>query len=440
MATSSEALPEAEIWTRAVRLHGRMDVRLDTFRLPAPGPGEMLVRIVTDSVCMSSFKLMSLGEEHQRVTAGLAGRPVMLGHEFCAEILRVGERWRGHFHPGAKVAVQPVLDYLGRPDAIGYSYPFSGGSATLALLPSEVMESGCLLPYAGRGWFYGSLAEPVACVLRAFRSQIHRDADGELRPGPVPGGAMALLGAMGPMGMAALDCALRRNPAPGRIVVTSRNAAKLAEAERIFPAQAAKTRGIDLAYLHCPNTRELPQAVARWAMGKEDPARQFDDVFVFAPDRDLVEAGSGILGKGGCLNMFAGPTDHEFMAGINFYKVHYLGAHVTGTYAAQTRDMREALDGIASGAIDPSFLVTHVGGLDAVPDLLPRLPRIPGWKKLIYPSLNLPLFALQDLPALAASDAHFAKLAVLVAEGGNRWNAAAESFLLNHTPWMAPSP
>lgn len=429
--------------TRAIRMHGRMDARLDILDLPPMGPEEILARVVSDSVCMSSYKVLSLGTDHKRVPKNLDDQPVLLGHEFCGEIVAVGERWGHRYAPGMRFTVQPVLDYQGSPAAIGYSYPFAGGACTYTLLPREVMESDCLLPYSGKGWFYGSLAEPVACVLRAFRAQIHREAGGQLKTGLVPGGRVALLGAMGPMGMAALDCALHRDPKPGLVLVTSRSGEKLAEAERLFPAANAAREGICLLYLQVPDTRELPQAAAaelqRLGLGKEaDSAlKGFDDVFVFAPDRDLVEAGGELLGPGGCLNMFAGPMDKAFTAGLNFYKVHYLGAHVTGTYAAQTQDMREALAGMADGSLDPSFLITHVGGLESVTGLLPHLPQWPGWKKLIYPASNLPLFALADLPTLGRSDARFARLAELVAKHGQRWNVAAEDFLLSQDAWLA---
>ena len=53
--------------TRAVRLYGKSDLRLEEFDLPAVGDGEILIRIVSDSVCMSSYKTAIQGEDHIRV-------------------------------------------------------------------------------------------------------------------------------------------------------------------------------------------------------------------------------------------------------------------------------------------------------------------------------------------------------------------------------------
>ena len=50
-----------------------------------------------------------------------------------------------------------------------------------------------------------------------------------------------------------------------------------------------------------------------------------------APVRPLIEQGDAILTKDGCLNFFAGPSNTEFMAELNFYNVHYAFHHIVGT-------------------------------------------------------------------------------------------------------------
>ena len=44
----------------------------------------------------------------------------------------------------------------------------------------------------------------------------------------------------------------------------------------------------------------------------------FDDVFCYAPVAAVVELCSAVLGRDGCLNFFAGPTDKQFSAKMNF--------------------------------------------------------------------------------------------------------------------------
>ena len=52
---------------KAVRMHGENDLRLDTFELPEIKENEILVKVVSDSICMSSYKAVIQGSKHKRV-------------------------------------------------------------------------------------------------------------------------------------------------------------------------------------------------------------------------------------------------------------------------------------------------------------------------------------------------------------------------------------
>ena len=112
--------------------------------------------------------------------------------------------------------------------------------------------------------------------------------------------------------------------------------------------------------------------------------------------KPVVEQAGDILGYDGCLNFFAGPTNTQFKAEFNFYNVHYLYTHLVGTSGGNTDDMREAIEMMNAGKIDPAAMVTHIGGLNAVVDTVLNLPQIPGGKKLIYNQIDLPLTAIDD--------------------------------------------
>ncbi|MEA5031233.1 MAG: alcohol dehydrogenase catalytic domain-containing protein, partial [Sphaerochaeta sp.] len=116
--------------TRAVRLYGKNDLRIEEFELPAIKDNEILARIVTNSVCMSDHKAAEQGADHKRVPDDVAKNPVMLGHEFCGEIVEVGSVWASSFAAGDRFSIQPALNYKGTLDAPGYSYQYIGGDAT----------------------------------------------------------------------------------------------------------------------------------------------------------------------------------------------------------------------------------------------------------------------------------------------------------------------
>lgn len=47
--------------TTALRLYGKRDLRLETFALPEMQDDEILARVVTDSLCLSSWKEANQG-------------------------------------------------------------------------------------------------------------------------------------------------------------------------------------------------------------------------------------------------------------------------------------------------------------------------------------------------------------------------------------------
>ncbi len=421
--------------TTALRIYGKRDLRVEEFELPETGDDAILAEVVSNSICMSSHKAAEQGAEHKRVPDEVAKNPTIVGHEFSGRVLEVGSEWADRYHPGQMFAIQPALMYKGSTDAPGYSYQYVGGNATRVLIPREVMLMDCLLPYEGDAFFKASLAEPMSCVIGAFRAQYHwRPGTYEHRMGIRERGNCALLAAAGPMGLGAIDFALHGTRQPGRLLVTDIDPKRLRRAERLFPPEEAAADGVELEFL---NPAELPEGEDRVI----DYVRRFtegemmDDVFVFYPGELLVEQADAMLGRNGCLNFFAGPSDKDFSARFNFYNVHYEEHHIVGTSGGNTKDMRIALKLMSKGRLDPAAMVTHVGGLDAAADTILQLPELPGGKKLIYTQLRMPLTPIDQFEERAKSaegalSEVFSELARLVDEAGGRWNPEAERFVL----------
>ena len=99
--------------TKCVRLYGQNDLRLGTVELPEIKDDEILVKVISDSICMSSYKAAMQGSNHKRVPDDIAENPVIIGHEFCGEIVKVGSRWADQFKAGEKFGIQPAIDYYG---------------------------------------------------------------------------------------------------------------------------------------------------------------------------------------------------------------------------------------------------------------------------------------------------------------------------------------
>ncbi len=416
--------------TKAVRIYGVNDLRLEEFELPEIKDDEILAEVVSDSICMSSHKLAMQGDAHKRVRGPLAQEPAIIGHEFCGRLVKIGAKWTDQFKAGDKFAIQPAINYQGTLWAPGYSYKHIGGDATYIVIPAEVMEMGCLLPYQADAFFMGSLSEPMSCIVGAYHAQYHTTPGSyEHAMGIVPGGSLALLASVGPMGMGAIDYAIHAGRKPGRIVVTDIDDARLKRAASLITVEEARKNGIELIYV---NTKDIPDPVSH--LVSLNGGKKFDDVFCFAPVKPVVELADKLLGQDGCLNFFAGPNDPAFSASLNFYDVHYAAHHLVGTSGGNTDDIVESLAMMASRALKPEVMITHIGGLNAVAETTINLDKIPGAKKLIYTHKKLDLVAIADFAERGKADPFYAELARLTAANDGLWCKAAEDYLLAHAP------
>ncbi|MDR1389640.1 MAG: zinc-binding dehydrogenase [Treponema sp.] len=414
--------------TRAVRLYGADDLRLEEFELPEIKDDEILVRIISDSICMSTHKLMKQGKKHKRCPQNVDTNPVIIGHEFAGDIVTVGKKWRHEFSPGEKFAQQPALNYKGSLASPGYSYEFFGGAASYCIIPQEVMELGCLLHYEGDSYFDASLAEPVSCIIGGYHIMYHTNKrnyqhDMDIRTG----GSVLILGGAGPMGLGAVEYPLVGGNRPARIVVADVNNSRLERAKELISPDLAKQRGVELVYINTGETADPCAALAAVAGGAG-----YDDVFVYAPVRELAELGDKLMAFDGCLNFFAGPLDRNFSAMMNLYNCHYTGTHILGSTGGNTGDLKEALQLFTAKKMRPAVMVSHICGLDAVADATARLPELQAGKILSYPPVNLPLTALADFEERGVRDPLFAELAQSCAEHQGLWNVQAERILLKH--------
>lgn len=411
--------------TAGVRIYGKRDLHLESFDLPPIKDGELLVKIVSDSLCMSSFKAAELGGDHKRVPDDVAIHPTIIGHECCGVIIEVGSHWKDRFHPGDKFALQPALTTS--QNAIGYSFRYMGGNMLYGIIPEQYIEQDCVLPYEGEGFFGGSLAEPLSCVIGAAHASYHTNKGSYIhKMGIKNGGKTAILAGAGPMGLALTDYLIHSDHSPSLLVVTDIDRDRLDRAKSLLSPESAKNCGTELVYL---DTGSAPEPVSKL---RELSGGGFDDVFVFAPISGVVEQADAILAYDGCLNFFAGPIDTGFSALCNFYNVHYNAAHIVGTSGGNTDDMREALEMAARGKLNPAILVTHIGGLDAAASATLNLPNITGGKKVIYNHISLPLTAISDFSKIGTP--LFSRLDEICAENGGLWCAEAEAYLLENAP------
>jgi threonine dehydrogenase-like Zn-dependent dehydrogenase len=131
---------------------------------PEPGPGEVLVKTLACGICGSDLHVLE--QAARRMAAGESdgplgldlGRDVVMGHEFCAEVVDFGEATQRHLKPGTRVVSMPFLVRGELPRAVGYSHDCPGGyGEAMVLMESLLLEVPNGLPTE-----CAALTEPMA--------------------------------------------------------------------------------------------------------------------------------------------------------------------------------------------------------------------------------------------------------------------------------------
>ncbi len=417
------------IKTKGVRLHGADDIRFEEFEIPTPTSREVLIKVVSDSVCTSTYKAVRQGTAHKRVPPTVAETPIIIGHEMCGEILEVGADLQDKWQVGQKIVIQPALKLESGYDP-GYSYPYIGGNTQYAVVPEIVLERNCMIAYNGEGFFGGSLVESLGCVLRGFKGLYHTDYTNYIRTdGAKKGGRLAILGGAGPMGIGSIDMAIGYGGVR-QVVVTDLAEDRLGFARKQYSTQKAAANGAELIYLNTAGMTDPAEALIELSEGG------FDDVFVMVPVPALFNLAERICREDGCINFFAGPPIHDLQGSVNLYRIHYDGIHIVGTAGSIPQDTVETIDLIAANKLTPGAIVSHILGPRALPETIFAMEKPNGAKKVCYNHLDIPLIAIADLHELGKTDRLYKALAEIVDRNGGIWCVEAENYLLANAPQL----
>jgi len=83
--------------TKAVRLYGKQDLRLEEIELPSLTEDEILAKVVSHCICMSSYKANKPGTDHKRIPINVAESLITIGHEISGELVDIVANWKHKF-------------------------------------------------------------------------------------------------------------------------------------------------------------------------------------------------------------------------------------------------------------------------------------------------------------------------------------------------------
>jgi threonine dehydrogenase-like Zn-dependent dehydrogenase len=171
---------------------------IDDLPDPEPGPGEILVRTLACGICSADVQTLNDAqgwtdqiEDWGESRALDPAEDLVLGHEFCGEVLEYGPQTSNRLKRGTRMVAMPVLMRPGRVAPIGLSNDTPGGYAELMLI-SEPLA----MPVPnGLPSEIAALTEPMANGIHAVGKARLRDDDSPLVIGCGPAG-LAVIAAL----------------------------------------------------------------------------------------------------------------------------------------------------------------------------------------------------------------------------------------------------
>jgi L-iditol 2-dehydrogenase len=312
---------------RVAIYYNNNDIRILEQKVPDIEPDEILIKVLASGICGSDVL------EWYRVPKA----PLVLGHEIAGEIVEMGSKVKD-WNIGDRVFVSHhvpcnmcrycLAGHESVCDTLAKTNFDPGGFAEYVRVPGINVRNGVFKLPASMSYEQAVFIEPLACV---YRGQAHL--------GWVPGRRVLVLGS-GIAGLMHIQLA------------------KIAGASRIFAVdinpfrlQAAKRFGAD-AILEAGN--DLPQRLM-----DANEGRLAELVIISTGALPALEQSFEMIDRGGSILFFA-PSDPGVKLSMPFNDLWRKEITMTSTYAGSPRDIRKAIELIASQRIDVEDMITHV--------------------------------------------------------------------------------
>jgi len=307
---------------KAADWYNNQDIRIEEQTLRRPGPGEMLVKVVSCGICGSDIV-----EWYRKPRA-----PLVQGHELGAEVVEVG-RSVTRFKPRDRVFIAPKVPCLkcsycreGHfPQCTEVKGRLPGGFAEYILVPAPLVDKGTYPLPESISFDQSTFIEPLACVVRSQRSA-----------GLKAGQSVLVLGC-GMSGLLQIQLAKTKNC---RVVATDTNAQRLAYAKKF---------GADLTI---PAEDDVAGRLATYLNKKADA------VILCTSALPAVEQAWACVDKGGAIVFFAvpGPEKHVVIPINDFWTKE---VRILTSYYCGPPDIKEAMELLAERRIEVDSMVTH---------------------------------------------------------------------------------
>ena len=340
---------------RAVVFHGPGDLRFDEIAVPAPARGEVVLRIEAALTCGTDVKTLRRGHPVM-----IPRVPTVFGHEFAGTVTAVGAGV-SRVREGDRLAAansapcgECALCLAGRPNLCEDLLFVNGAYGEYIALPPRLVASNVVRLTTATPAVRAAFAEPLACaMLGVERARLET-------------GQTVVVFGHGPLGcLLAMVAASRKC----RVIVVGKAGWRLdrVRALRVAECVDATATGDVVADLRAMTT-------GRGA-----------DVTIDATGRPEVwEQAMAAVGRGGSVVFFGGCAPGTSVQ-VDTRRTHYEELALVGAFHHTPDLIRQAIEALEAGVVNPDGLVTHTMGLDRVRDALELMAKGEALKVLIEP-------------------------------------------------------
>jgi L-iditol 2-dehydrogenase len=333
----------------------RIELRL--VPLPAPGPGEILVRIGAATTCGTDVKVLRRGGHPRMLQA-----PTPFGHEMAGTVAAAGpgaERWRA----GDRVTVANSVPcgrcewcLRNRENLCAELRYLNGAFAEYLLVPARFAALSTWPLPADLPFEVAALAEPLACVLHGIElCSLDRPSDVVVYGG-------------GPTGLLFANLLAGRGH---RVVLADPNPTRLESARRMGAAEAVLVS----------RDRSEADRLRRHA-GQGDG---FDLAIEATGSPVAWEDALASARPGGAVLLFGGCRPGTVIP-LDTHRLHYSELTVKGAYHHRPATFQRALDLLAAGAVETGELLSAERPLEELEDALRSMMRKEALKVVIRPT------------------------------------------------------
>ncbi|MBI3820581.1 MAG: alcohol dehydrogenase catalytic domain-containing protein [Planctomycetes bacterium] len=344
---------------------------LDDVPTPAPGDGQVLVKVRAAGICGTDRHLWHWDES---IRDGLKP-PFTPGHEFCGEIVELGKNvthWKVNDYVSCEMHI--VCNRCG---ACKNGKPhLCANHKVVGIHQDGTFAQYLVLPASNLIKLPAALPPKIGAFLDALGNAVHTALSTEL-----PGRAVAILG-FGPIG--AMTAAVAEHCGAGAIFITDVNDHNLSRARAW--AKQCQNRGTRRTPIHVLDVRGTGRREAIETVKSSTGGDGCDAVLEISGAEVAVNDGLEMLRPGGAMRLL-GLTKAKNV-NINNYNrdVVFKGVDMQGIFGRRIFDTWHQMLALLNAGLDVDFVVTDECALEDYETGLKRFDRGEAMKVVLYPN------------------------------------------------------